>query len=138
MHRPARVDVDGGCNGNMPDREKTLLRHLSPRGAEGGSESVVPIAGAPAGQFAGIYVPVAVQQNRMAILATNTARSYGELVLCPVLPGAIAFMRGSTSILAADTRSGPVAIASAVTPRRGRISTATAGIVRLIAEHACP
>ncbi|SKW02568.1 Uncharacterised protein [Mycobacteroides abscessus subsp. abscessus] len=27
-HRAAHVDVDGGCNGNMPDHEKTLLRRL--------------------------------------------------------------------------------------------------------------
>ncbi|SIA91232.1 Uncharacterised protein [Mycobacteroides abscessus subsp. bolletii] len=99
---------------------------------------MVRVAGAHAGQFAGTYIPVAVQQNRMAILATNAARSYGALVLCPVLPGGIDFMRGSTSILAADVRSGPVVIASAMRPRRGRISTATAGIVRLIAEYTCP
>ncbi|CPS07646.1 Uncharacterised protein [Mycobacteroides abscessus subsp. bolletii] len=27
-HRAAHVDVDRGCNGNMPDHEKTLLRRL--------------------------------------------------------------------------------------------------------------
>lgn len=122
----------------MPDREKTLLRHHVAAGAKGGSGSVVPVADAHAGQFAGTCILVAVQQNRVVILATNTARSCGELVLCPVLPGGIDFMRGSTSIPAADVRSGPVVIASAMTPRRGRISMATAGIVRLIAEHTCP